>query len=129
MHQYLHFFRGKVFYLPYLDFTLFAGLYNRVAHTRYRLAIWYFGDGQCLVVYLVNLGAYLHHAPPFAIVVFRYVDGASRLEVGVEVEFLFAQVGYGGIAKLVEVMRKYLGRKTYGNPFHSLSEQEREFDG
>ena len=39
------------------------------------------------------------------------------------------QVFYGRIAKFIEVMRQYFGRKPHGNTFHTLCQQQGEFDG
>ena len=40
----------------------------------------------------------------FTVVVFGYIDTASRLEVGVQLEFFVVQIADGSIAQLIEVM-------------------------
>ena len=129
MDEDFYLFGSQILYLANLDFPLFAGFHDGVAHRWDGLPEWNFGDGKRLVVYFIDFGTNLHHTTTFAVVVLRHVDGTTCLEVGIELELLLAQIGDGGIAKLVEVVRKNLGGQTDGNPFHSLSEEERKLDG
>ena len=129
MDEDFHFLGSQVLYFTDFDFTFLTCFHNGIAYARYGFPEGDFGNGERLVIYFVYLGTNLHHTPTFTIVVLRYVDGTTCLEVGIELELLLAQIGNGSIAKLVEVVRKNLRGQTYGNPFHSLSEEERKLDG
>ena len=128
VHQDLYFFGSKILYFPDLDFSLFAGLHNRVAYPGDGLSERHFGYGQCLVVYFIDFGTYLHHSTAFSIVVTGYIDRASRLEIRIEFEFLATQISNGGVTQFIKVVRQDFGRKPHSDTLYSLSEQEREFD-
>lgn len=83
---------------------LFAGLYDGVAYTGHRFPVRNFLNGKCLVVYLFYFGAHAYRTATFTVVVFGYIDTASRLEVGVQLEFFVVQIADGSIAQLIEVM-------------------------
>ncbi len=104
MHQYFHTAGCQVLYLTYLDFPFFAGLYDGVAYTGHRFPVRNFLNGKCLVVYLFYFGAHAYRTATFTVVVFGYIDTASRLEVGVQLEFFVVQIADGSIAQLIEVM-------------------------
>ncbi len=67
-----------------------------------------FSDGECLVVDLLDLGAYPHRASALSVVVARHIYGASCGEVRVQRELLTLEVGYRRIDYLVEIMGKNL---------------------
>ncbi|CDD83622.1 unknown [Bacteroides sp. CAG:462] len=106
--EYLGMCRRVVLHLPYLDFALLHCLEDGVYQGRSGLAIGNFRDDERLVVQLVDFRTDFHAAAPFAVVVPRHVDGTARLEVRIEVERLAVQVGYGGVAQLIEVVGQYL---------------------
>ena len=108
MDEDFYLFGSQILYLANLDFPLFAGFHDGVAHRWDGLPERNFGDGKRLVVYFIDFGTNLHHTTTFAVVVLRHVDGTACLEIGIELELLLAQIGDGGIAKLVEVVRKNL---------------------
>ena len=80
-----------------------------------------------LVVYLFYFGAHAYRTATFTVVVFGYIDTASRLEVGVQLEFFVVQIADGSVAQFIEVVWQYLGRQAYGNTFHTLCKQQWEF--
>ena len=84
-------------------------------------------DREGTVVDFLDFGAHLHAAAPLAVVVFGHIDVAARLEIGVEVELLAPQIGYGRLQNLVEVVRQNLRRQTNGNTLGPLGQQQGEF--
>ena len=104
MNQYLYVSGSKVFYFLYLDFPLFACFDDRIADTGYRFSVRYLSDNECFVIHLFYFGSYPYGSATFAVIVFRYIDIAACLKIGIESEFFLMQVFYGCIAKFVEVM-------------------------
>ena len=129
MHLYLHLGGGVVVHLARLDLAFLYGLEDGLDERGGGLAVWYLADDEGLVVELLYLRPHLEHSAALAVVIAADVDAASRGEVGIELEGLAVEIGYGGVAELAEVVGKDLRRQTYGNAFASLCEQQRELDG
>ena len=123
MNEYLHVPGREVFYFLYLNLAFFACFHNGIANTGYRLTVRNFFDGKCLVVNLLDFSTYTYCTSALTVVVFRNVDAAAGLKIRIELEFFLMQIADGCIAKFIEVMGKYFGRKTYGNTFYTLCQE------
>ena len=75
--------RRIVVYLAYFYLSFIDSFQDGVDDRSRGSAIRDFGDGQRLVVYFIDLRPYLDCSTAFAVVVFRYVDRTSGLEVGI----------------------------------------------
>ena len=106
-----------------LDLALLNGLRDTLTECGDRFRERQFADDERLLVDLLDLGAHLQHTAALTVVVFRDVDAATRLEVGVELELLVVQVADGGVADLAEVMWHDLRTKTHGNALGTLCQQ------
>ena len=126
MNEYLHVSGREVFYFLYLDLAFLTCFHNGVTNTGYRLTVRNFFDGKCLVVDLLDFSTYTHCTSALTVVVFRNVDTTASLKVRIELELFLVQIADGCIAKFIEVMGKYFGRKTYGNTFYPLCQEQRE---
>ena len=115
--------------LANLYLAFFEGFEYAVDYSARGAAVGYLGDGEGAVVDLLYLGAHLEHAATAAVVVARYVDEAAGDEVGQQLERLAAQIGYGGVENLVEIVGQNLGGKAHGDAFGTLGEQQGELGG
>ena len=120
---------GVVLDLADLDFAAFAGLEDALDDGAGGLAIGHVLDQQRLVVEFLDFGTHTHIAAAFAVVIVAHIDVAARLEVGIEVELLAAQVADGGIADLVEVVGQDFARQAHGNTLGALGEQQGKLGG
>ena len=118
-----------VVHLSDFYFSLFVGLEDAVYDGRGGLSERNLADGERLVVELLYLCPDLDRAAPHSVVVTCHVDASAREEVRIEPELLAAEVADGRVAKLAEIVREYLGRKSHGDAFGSLCKQQRELDG
>ena len=117
--------------LDLADFYLatLTGLEDGLDDVTRGLAVGHVLDQQRLVVKFLDFGTHAHVAAAFAVIVVAHVDVASRLEVGIEVELLAAQVADGGVNDLVEVVGQDFARQTDGDTLGTLCEQQRELGG
>ena len=83
MYQYLYVGGCIIVYFAYLDFSFVNSFQDGVDDGRGGLAIRNLCDSECLVVQLVDLGAYFYRSAAFSVIVFGYVDGTACLEVGI----------------------------------------------
>ena len=79
-----------------------------------------------MVVHLFYFCTHAHATTPGTVVVFRYLDGSTRLEIRVKLEIFAVEVTDSGITNLVEIVGKNLGRETYRDTFHTLCQQQRK---
>ena len=121
--------RCHILHFANLYFTLLAGADDAVNEGHDVLAEGNFGDDQRLVVQFLNLRTHLDRTAAHTVVVFRHIDGAARLEIGIEAEVLALQIGNGGLAEFAKVVGKNLCAQTHGNAFCALGQQERELHG
>ena len=105
MYQNLYLCRGVIVYFTDFYFSLFHRFQNRIYQRGGGFTIRNLCNGKCFIIQLGDFSAYFHYATPFSVVVFRYVDGTSGLEVGIELKRFIVQVGDGCIAQFVKVMR------------------------
>ena len=75
--------RRIVVYLAYFYLSFIDSFQDGVDDRSRGSAIRDFGDSQRLVVYFIDLRPYLDCSTAFAVVVFRYVNRTSGLEVGI----------------------------------------------
>ena len=75
--------RRIVVYLAYFYLSFIDSFQDGVDDGRGGLTIRNLRDGECLVVQLVDLGAYFYRSAAFSVIVFGYVDGTACLEVGI----------------------------------------------
>ena len=108
MHLYFHLCGSVVVHFPCLDLSLLDGFEDGVDEGGCGLAVWYLADYESLVVKLLYLCPYLELSAALSVVVFAHVDASSRGEIRIELEFFAMQVFHGGIAYIIEVMRKNL---------------------
>ena len=127
--EYLHLSRCQVVYAAGLDLTLLDGLGDAFAERAHRLRERQLAYDQRLGVQLLYLSAYLEHAATLSVVVFRHVDRAARLEVGVQLEVLAVQVADGSVAYLAEVVGQNLRRQADGYALGTLRQQQGELHG
>ena len=132
MNQDFHTSSRQVLHLAHLDFTLLRSLQDRVdertrmlRRTR-RLAERNLRDGKRLVVALLNLRTHTHHPTTLTVVVLAHVDASTRREVRIELERLVVEIIHRSITDFIEIMRENLARKTHGNAFSTLCQQQRE---
>ena len=109
-----------------LYLALVDGLENRLDECAGVLAEGNLAYHQRLIVEFLYLGAHFEHPAALAVVVAAHIDAAPRGEVGIEMEFLAAQVADGGVAYLVEVVRQNLGGEAHGDALGPLCQQQRE---
>ena len=123
VHLYLNFGRRIVVYLACLYLSLVYGFQNRVDKRRSCLAERYLLNHERLVVELLDLGSYFQCSASLSVVVFAYIDAASRGKVGINTEVFTFQIADGRIADIVQVVRKYLRSQSYGNTFCPLCKE------
>ena len=104
----LHLVGGHVIYLLDVDFLLVLGADDAVDYGLGGLSVGDFRNRDSGLVNLVDSGPYLHDAAALTLVVFGAVGNAAGGEVRENLEGLALQDCYGGVYKLVEVVRKNL---------------------
>ena len=86
-------------------------------------AVRYLVDYQCFVVNNTDFSAVSDFTALGAVVVFAYINGAARREVGVDLEILTAQDVHGSVDKFIEVVGQNQGGHAHADTFHALSKQ------
>ena len=129
MHLYLDVGGRQVFHLAGLDLAFLYSLDDGVLQRFGGLGERYLADDECLLVYLLNLGAHLHGTSPLAVVVLADVDASAGGEVGIELEGLVVEISDGCVADLAEVMWQDLCGQSDGDALCALSKQQRELHG
>ena len=108
MDEYLGFGGGVVFHLLGLYLAFLDSFEYRVDKRCGGLGVGNLADNERLVVYFLYFCPHLERSAALAVVVFQHVDAAAGGEVGVERELFAAQITDCCVAKLVEVVWKYL---------------------
>ena len=108
MHEDFHLGGCVVVHLAYLYLALLGRFQYRFDKCCRSLSIGNLGDGQRLVVHLVDAGTHAHRSATLTVIVAGHVDEATRLEVGVEHKVLPLEAADGRVAQLVKVMRQNL---------------------
>ena len=103
-----HLCRSQVIYAFSFDFTLFDSLGDTLDQCANGFGERQLANDECLLVKFLNLGAHFQHTAALAIIIFRYIDASTCLEVGEEMKFLFMQIADGSITNFAEVMRQNL---------------------
>ena len=109
-----------------LNLTLLLRLCDRLLEGLGCNRVWNLGDNKSALVNLRNLCTHLNRATTKTVVVSRHINHTARREVGIELEWLALEMGNCCRDKLVEVVRKNLRCKTYGNTLCTLCKQQRE---
>ena len=117
-----------VVYLAYLDLALVVGLKYGVNEVSCGGSVGNLGDDKGILVDFLNIGADPYPASAQAPVVGRCVGVAAGGEVGLEIELLFLEYGYGRVYELIEVVRQDLAGQTDSDALGALGQQQRELD-
>ena len=96
--------RGEVIYTLGLDLAFLDGFGDAFNQSAYGLGVGQFADDEGLLVEFLDFGTHFQHTASLAVVIFRDIDTAARLEIGIEMELLSMQVLDSCIADFTEVM-------------------------
>ena len=118
--------RRHVLDLLDLDLALVLSLDYGVLDDLGSLPVRNLGDGDRVLVDLLDLGADLHAAAAGSVLVVAAVCAAAGGEVRVDREVLALEDVDGCVKQFVEVVWKDLGGHAYGNSLCSLCKQERK---
>src|SRR5690606_15841437 len=91
-----------------LELPLGVGRDDRLDQRDGGRAVGQLGDGEQVFAALLDLGADLHFAAAFAVVVFREVGDAAGREIGINAEGFALQAIDRRAAKVVEIVRQDL---------------------
>ena len=83
---------------------------------------------QRFIVEFLDPGPDPDFAAPVAVVVLRNINQPAGQEVGIYFKILPFQDADRGVDQLDEIMGQDFGSKAHGNAFHTLCQQQREFD-
>ena len=124
----LHLLGGHVIDFLDLDLAFVLGLDDRIDEHMGGLAEGKLGDGDGVLVHLLDPGPHLDLAAPLPLVVFGTVGDAAGGEVGIDLVGFPLENGDGGVEQFVEVVGEDFRGHADGDAFRPLRQQEREAD-